>query len=148
MNLNILANNLRRLRTEKGLSQADLKRETGLSLPTIKNLENAKNEPRFNTVQAIARALEVRLQDLFIPTRELKTVRFRSSKRMQNRTNILAEVSRWLDDIRWLEELLDNRIPLALSNISNHANKFDRSEMARQCRQNLGLNSTEPILDI
>jgi len=101
MNLQILAQNVRRLRTAKRLSQKNLADVAGLSLPSIKNLELAKSEPRMRTIQAIARALDVKIQVLFQPVRELHTVRFRSTKRMQNRENVLAEVARWLDDFNF-----------------------------------------------
>ena len=148
MNLNVLANNVRRLRTAQRLSQSALASKAGLSVPAIKKLENARNEPRVNTVQVIAHALEVRLQDLFAPTRELKTVRFRSSRRMQNRENILAEVSRWLDDFCWLEGILDRRTPFALSDVRNHVDRYHSIEAANLCRNELGLRSAEPIHDI
>ena len=104
MNLQVLARNVRRLRTAKRCSQSGLANAAGLSLPALKNIELAKTEPRVRTVQAIAKALEVRLQDLFVSVRQLQTVRFRSSRRMQNRENILAEVARWLDDFNYLEK--------------------------------------------
>ena len=92
MNLQVLAQNVRRLRTAKRLSQSALADTAGLSLPAIKNLELAKSEPRIRTMQAIAKALDVKLQELFQPVRELHTVRFRSAKRMQNRENVLARL--------------------------------------------------------
>lgn len=73
----------------------------GLSLPAVKNIELAKSEPRMRTAQAIARALEVKLQELFLPVRKLQTVRFRSARQMQNRENIFAEVVKWLDDFNY-----------------------------------------------
>ena len=65
MNLQILAQNVRRLRTAKRLSQSALADDAGLSLPAIKSLELAKSEPRMRTMQAIAKALDVKLQELF-----------------------------------------------------------------------------------
>ncbi|RMG03966.1 MAG: XRE family transcriptional regulator, partial [Planctomycetota bacterium] len=73
MNLQLLAQNIRRLRTAKRYSQKALAEAAGLSLSAVKNLERAKNEPRMKTVQAIARALDVRLQELFQPVRRLQT---------------------------------------------------------------------------
>jgi len=148
MNLNVLANNVRRIRTAQRLSQPVLAGKAGLSVPAIKNLENARNEPRVSTVQAIARALDVRLQDLFAPARELKTVRFRSSRRMQYRENILAEMARWLDDFVWLENALDMHLPFALAEVRRRCNRRNIVKAASLCREELGLRSTEPIHDI
>ena len=107
MNINILATNLRRFRAGRRMSQMALSEKSGVSPGTIKKLENERTEPRVDTLQRLAQALEIPLKDLFVPVRALETVRFRSSRRMQNRENILAEVGRWLDDFCWLETVLD-----------------------------------------
>jgi Zn-dependent peptidase ImmA (M78 family)/transcriptional regulator with XRE-family HTH domain len=148
MNLQILAKNVRRLRTSKGFSQSGLAESAGLSLPAIKNLELTKSEPRIRTLQAIAKALEVKLQDLFLPVRELQSVRFRSSKRMQNRENILAEVARWLDDFNYLENTLNQQVPFKLGGIREKCSIKNIVEAASICRKNLGLKDIEPIYNI
>ena len=148
MNLKTLAQNARRLRTGKGLSQAALAGLAGLSLPAIKNLEGAKSQPRMNTVEAIARALDVKLEELFLPVRELKTVRFRSSKRMQNRENILASVSRWMDDFNFLEQILDDHIRFQFSGMRGWGLRSNAIAVAGKCRSELGLGPKEPIHDI
>ncbi len=148
MDLQILAQNIRRLRTSKHLSQKALAEAAGLSLPAIKNLELAKNEPRVNTIQAVAQALSVPLQNLFLPVRELKTVRFRSGKRMQNRGNILAEVSRWLDDFNYLENILNDYRPFKLEHVCDRCSPEDPVVAAKICRDHLHLNLREPIHDI
>ncbi len=148
MNLQILSQNIRRIRTAKKYSQPRLADAAGLSLPAIKNLEGAKNEPRMSTVQAIARALEVRLQDLFAPVRELRTVRFRSGRRMQNRENILADVARWLDDFNYLEEILNEQKSFLLREVGKKCSRKEPVKAARLCRESLGLNDSEPIYDI
>jgi Zn-dependent peptidase ImmA (M78 family)/DNA-binding XRE family transcriptional regulator len=148
MNLQMLARNVRRLRTAKRLSQSALADTAGLSLPAIKNLELAKSEPRMRTMQAIAKALDVKLQELFLPVRELRTVRFRSAKRMQNRENVLAEVARWLDDFNYLEKSLDKQMPFSLKSVRAQCSRDRLAEAAGLCRQMLGLKPTEPIHDI
>ena len=148
MNLQILAQNVRRLRTAKRLSQSALADNAGLSLPAIKSLELAKSEPRIRTMQAIAKALDVKLQELFQPVRELHTVRFRSAKRMQNRENVLAEVARWLDDFNFLEKSLNKKMPFSLSAVRAQCSRDRLAEAAGLCRKELGLKPTEPIHDI
>jgi Zn-dependent peptidase ImmA (M78 family)/DNA-binding XRE family transcriptional regulator len=148
MNLQILAQNVRRLRTAKRLSQSALADDAGLSLPAIKSLELAKNEPRMRTMQAIAKALDVKLQELFQPVRELRTVRFRSAKRMHNRENILAEVAKWLDDFNFLEEIFNKQIPFNLGAVRKQCSRERLPEAAGLCRKKLGLKTTEPIHDI
>jgi len=148
MNLQMIARNVRRIRTGKDLSQGALAERAGLSLPAIKNLELAKSEPRMRTVQAIARALEVKLQDIFQPVRELKTVRFRSARKLKNRENILAEVARWLDDFNSLEQSLDQKSQFRLGSLIEQCSRDRVAESAAVCRGQLGLKPTEPIHDI
>jgi Zn-dependent peptidase ImmA (M78 family)/DNA-binding XRE family transcriptional regulator len=148
MNLQVLARNLRRLRAAKGFSQRVLADNAGLSLPAIKNIELAKSEPRMRTVQAMAKALEVKLQELFLPVRELRTVRFRSARRMQNRENVLAEVAKWLDDFNYLEEILNKHKSFSLSPIRAQCSSDRLAEAAGLCRDKLGLKTKEPIHDI
>ena len=148
MNLQILAQNVRRLRTAKRLSQKNLADVAGLSLPSIKNLELAKSEPRMRTIQAIARALDVKIQVLFQPVRELHTVRFRSTKRMQNRENVLAEVARWLDDFNFLEECMNKQTTFKLKAVRAQCTSKRIEESAGLCRKELGLKLTEPVHDI
>jgi len=148
MNLQVLARNVRRLRALKRFSQATLAEEASLSLPAIKNLELAKVEPKMSTVQAIARALEVKLEDLFIPVKELETVRFRSKKQMQNRENILTEVARWLDDFNYLETELKKHNEFALKQVKSRCTRNDVIGAAMLCRKELGLDDDEPIHDI
>ncbi|MBN1548489.1 MAG: ImmA/IrrE family metallo-endopeptidase [Syntrophaceae bacterium] len=148
MNLQILAQNVRRLRTAKSFSQSALANASGLSLPAIKNLELAKSQPRMRTMQAIAKALEVKIQDLFLPVRKLTTVRFRSARRMQNRENVLADVARWLDDFNYLERTLNKQIPFSLKSVKAKCSRDRIVEAAELCRKKLELKSTEPIHDI
>ncbi len=148
MNLQIIAQNVRRLRTAKRFSQKALAESAGLSLPAVKNLEGAKAEPRMNTLQSVARALEVRLEALFYPVRELKTVRFRSNKQMRGRENLLADIARWLDDFIYLEKTLAEHIPFKLKKIGGQIEKDDIAGAANLCRKALGLRDTEPIHDI
>ena len=148
MALQDLAQNVRRYRMAKKLSQPDLAKAAGISPAAIKNLERAVSEPRVRTVEAIADALDVPLRNLFLPVRKLQTVRFRSKQRMQNRENILADAARWLDEFNFLEDLLDEKAPYLLRSIrcSNTPDGIVRT--ALKCREKLGLSLFEPIYDI
>jgi Zn-dependent peptidase ImmA (M78 family)/DNA-binding XRE family transcriptional regulator len=148
MNLLILAQNVRRLRTANRLSQSALADTAGLSLPAIKSLELAKSEPRMRTMQAIAKALKVKIQELFQPVGKLQTVRFRSAKRMQNRENVLAEVARWLDAFNFLEKSLNKQMPFSLSAVRRQCSREGLAEAAGLCRKKFRLKPTEPIYDI
>ena len=144
----ILARNVRRLRIARGLSQRGLAEAAGLSRGAITSLERAKTQPRMRTVEAIAKALGVRVRELLVAVRELRTVRFRSAKRMQYRENILAEVSRWLQNFNYLEEILDDRIPFVLARVRRRCSVGGAGQAAELCRSQLGLSPVEPIFDI
>jgi Zn-dependent peptidase ImmA (M78 family)/transcriptional regulator with XRE-family HTH domain len=148
MNPQVLAHNVRRLRIGKNLSQRELADSAGLSLLAIKNLESSRGNPRISTLESIARALDTRLQDLFLPVRELKTVRFRSNKKMQNRENILAKVSRWLDDYNYLEHILNECVSSRLEAIRDRCSKVNPISAAGLCRDALELDLYTPIHDI
>lgn len=53
------SNAVKKIRTEKGLSQEDLSEKSELSLRTIQRLENGKSEPRGDTLKRLTNALEL-----------------------------------------------------------------------------------------
>ena len=60
-----IAENVKRLKKEKGFSKSDLVRETGLDYHTIAKIENGKTpDPRINTVIKLAAALNKTLDQL------------------------------------------------------------------------------------
>jgi transcriptional regulator with XRE-family HTH domain len=56
-------------RTLANLSRAQLARNAGLSVHTVRTVERGKHQPRLTTIQALARALGVRDNELL---RELR----------------------------------------------------------------------------
>lgn len=148
----ILATNLKRCRVAHKLSQQKLSEAAGISLPAYKRMEKGDNVPRFTTLQAVARALNVKPQDLLAPVRVLTRVRFRSNKKLQTRENVLADVSRWLMDFKALEEILDDRVEFRLRKVGSHLRTSDPNKRAIQaaqaCRAALGLKDDEPIHDL
>lgn len=65
MTKKILAENLKRYRKQRGLTQAALSVKSGTRLPGISEIENAKSNPNLNTLIALAEALGVEVVDLF-----------------------------------------------------------------------------------
>lgn len=53
---------LKRLRNEKGMTQEELARASGLSVHTVSKLEQKNLDPSFSTVQKLASALDVPLE--------------------------------------------------------------------------------------
>jgi transcriptional regulator with XRE-family HTH domain len=60
-----LAKNIKRYRKERGFSQEDLARAAGITYSALSKIEAGySQDPRVKTLQKIARALEVTIDDL------------------------------------------------------------------------------------
>ena len=59
-----LGQNLKRIRTEKGISQGDIVRKLGMPKSFVSNIENGKTNPTLATITKLAKVLGV-------PTKEL-----------------------------------------------------------------------------
>ena len=153
MEQSIIGANLRRMRELKGLSQAHLAELAGISRVAYRNIENGSSTPKVSTLQNIADGLGVKLQDLIVPVRTLKRVRFRASKKMNSRDSIINEVVRWLDDFNYLEELLNNRPGYRFEDLAKKLSSMNSGNSRAKCaakeaRKVLNLNNKEPIRDI
>ena len=61
----LIGDRLRVIREAKGLSQGDIEERTGLLRPYISRVENGHTVPSIETLEKLARALEVPLYQLF-----------------------------------------------------------------------------------
>ncbi|OIO19177.1 MAG: DNA-binding protein [Candidatus Magasanikbacteria bacterium CG1_02_32_51] len=59
-----LGKNLKRIRTEKGITQGDIVRKLGVSRSFISNIENGKTNPTLSIITNIAKALGVSSDEL------------------------------------------------------------------------------------
>jgi len=59
-----LGRNLKRIRTEKDISQGDIARELGVSRGFVSNLENGKTNPTLATITRVADVLGVTTDEL------------------------------------------------------------------------------------
>lgn len=149
-----IGGNLKRIREAKGLTQSQMADLAGISRIAYRNIENGTSIPKVSTLQNIASGVDVKLQDLLRPVRTLEKVRFRASKKMNSRDNILAEVARWLDDFNDLEKMLNlPKEKYKLKSLAKRLSKLDmgneRAKYAAQAaRGKLGLDEDEPIRDI
>lgn len=148
MNIDTLSTNIKRYRSKKHLTQKGLAELSGVSLPAIKNIERKKSVPRTNTLMELSKALDCRLQDLVMPVGELSSVRFRARRKMNRREQVLAQVSRWLSDFNFLEDLLSEKQEFKLSDLAEPSGKYSPKQLAHQARKALGLKDDEPIHDI
>ena len=59
-----LGKNLKRIRTEKGISQGDIARALDVGRSFITNIENGKTNPTLATIAKIAKAIDVSTGEL------------------------------------------------------------------------------------
>jgi len=148
-----IGQNVRRLRLQKGWTQAKLHEEAGLSLPAIGSIETGKVEPRFSNINKISEALNVDVYQLLKEPPRLDSVRFRANRKMKRRDHILAEVADWLNNYSLLESLLSEKQHNCIKLITD---KVDLQEESRKkaisavsiARTIFGLGDNEPIYDL
>src|SRR5215208_7854757 len=152
LDLAILGENLRRIRTAQGKSQGEIADAAGLSRVGYRNIESGAAAPRVDSLLRVAEALDVRLEDLLAPIRELKAVRFRADRKMTTRGELLADVARWLDDYDYLEELLKAKGPFAFASVRQKVARMAKAERAKTAatlaREAIGLSDMDSIRDI
>ena len=149
MNTTTLANNLRRVRDQKGLTQAEVAERAGISRIAYRNIETGLAAPRTGTLTSLVAVLGVKTSDLMTQVRTLQAVRFRQNRKIR-REPILDHVSRWLEAYTELESLLRQKktftfgkakIKRGLSGIDDSKNA---AEAARRCVE---LQPEAPIRD-
>ena len=59
-----LGDNLKRIRTDKSLSQADIAKSLGVSRGFVSNIENGKRNPTLSTITRLAGAVGVTADEL------------------------------------------------------------------------------------
>ncbi len=144
MDAAIVASNLRRLRAGRRSSQDALARAAGLSRSGYRKIEMGEVIPRGATLQALADALRVPVKELVAPTSILRRVRFRSSKQLKRRDEVLVRVANRLADYRELEEVLEIPGAPALP----CPKSADPKAAAAEARAAFGLADKEPVRDV
>ncbi len=143
---NLVGTNVLRLRTSKGISQKALAERAQLSRLGLAKIERGQTLPRAATMRGLAQALGVSTIELATPVRPLHTVRFRARKRVRAREQLLAEVSNWLDDYKFLEEVLEDSLPFQLPGLRPRR-QLSPQAVAEKTRKQLKLYD-QPIHDI
>ncbi len=59
------AKRLKELRQQKGMTQEDLAKATGLSVSFIRSMEQGINAPSFDTLERLANGLQTQVRTLF-----------------------------------------------------------------------------------
>lgn len=142
----VIALNVARLRADRGLTQAELAKKARLSRVALGKIERGEVVPRADTVSGLARALRVQLRELVSTVHPVSGVRFRAKKRVNNREQILAEVSDWLLAYNWLESELDIHQRFVLQDLLG--SQLAPDQLALQARSALKLTPKEAVRDI
>ncbi len=151
MGYDAISSNLLRLRLEKKWSQEHIAGAAGLSTLAYRNLESGKSIPKASTLQFLANAFGVQIQELVTAVPELRHVRFRSLKRLNTRGQILNEMARKLKDFHEIEGLLNSHVKYGLEGFSakrSGSSEARAMKAAREVRHIFGLNDAEPVRDI
>ena len=69
-----IGENIKRIRTAKNLSQKEVPINASLDAAQYSRIENGKTDPSVNTLERIAKAMEITLAELFASTDELKKI--------------------------------------------------------------------------
>ena len=69
-----IGDNIKRIRSAKGLSQKEVTINSGLDPAQYSRIENGKTDPSVSTLERIAKAIGVSLADLFAATDEFKEI--------------------------------------------------------------------------
>jgi transcriptional regulator with XRE-family HTH domain len=109
----IIGDRLREMREEKKLSQGDIEKRTGLFRCYVSRVENNHTIPAIETLEKMARALEVPLYQLFYEGEEPPQL-----------SNLLKRKSS--DDIAWGSSGKDARFLNNLRRLLGKANEQDR----------------------
>jgi len=152
MQTEIIGKNVKRIRYGQELTQADVAKKAGISVPTYSKLESGKASPRIDTLYKVANAMGVRIQELLAQVRELKAVRFRAKKKLKRRDQVLAKAACWLDDFNYLLKAENAKVKYTLSNLLSSMIDISSAERprlaAKKARGKMGLDDDEPIRDI
>ena len=141
-----IAANVARLRLDRELTQEQLADKAGFSRVALGKIERGVVIPREGTLTALAKALAVPVGVLVTPVRPLKSVRFRAKTQVHGREQILAEVSKWLDDYKSLEVSLGEQCPFKFNpEIFRSAGPESAAQKVREIAE---LGPKEPVRDI
>lgn len=146
----IIANNLILYRKGLRLSQEQLAERVGVTRATINNYENGKTLPDSKTLSALARALDVTLDDLLrSPGQGLTNFRFRAHASFCQKPQFATQVVRLLETYNNLEQAV-GQPPYAPESTPCHQGSNNEKriiEIAAHFRHRLGLGEA-PILNL
>jgi Zn-dependent peptidase ImmA (M78 family)/DNA-binding XRE family transcriptional regulator len=124
--------NLRVLRIMKGLTQDEVAEKAGITRYAYQKIESGESVPKVATLQEIIKVLGVKLQDVFEPIEIPTDVRFRASKTMKTRDEIIWDSISWLRRFNDLEECLNDKKEYIFAELTEAIKKINKSERPKK----------------
>ena len=142
--------NIRRYREAKNLTMEQISLKSGLPIGNYRKIESGQLDVTYNELDLISDALEVPFPRLVSPVRDLRSVRFRSNRKLENRNVIILDVGHWLNDFEFIENILNDHLTNKLEEIGIQLKgRKNRVELAAKLtRKALGLGADEPVFNI
>ena len=146
MDSKIIAANLKRFRKARGMTQAELARQSGISVPCIKKIEGGRSNPEVYTLKALGKCLGHNSGDFLQQPLSLDAVRFRSQKKLRSRVTIIDDIARWLRNYHFIEEQTGQKSRLLLK-VPNSTMRKDMRVLAAHFRKMVCLDEASPVID-
>ncbi len=142
--------NIRRYREANGFTVQQMANKSKLSAERYSDIESGNSPVTNKDLYLIAKALNVRVSKLTYYQNELENVRFRSNKKLKNRNLIILETAHWLNEYKFIEDLLGEHLSNPLEEIWKHSSRKAKeiAEVARFTRKTFDLSSEVPISDL
>ncbi|MBR0226154.1 MAG: ImmA/IrrE family metallo-endopeptidase [Thermoguttaceae bacterium] len=148
--LRIIADNIKRFRVYKKLSQEQLAKEAGVELSGVVALENGDEENPYGTnLLRLASFFGVTLSDISDEPRKLSSVRFRAKKSVDalKRSELVETCGRWLDNYCLVEEWLNEKTTFDAKAFGSVQNG-NIPAFAANVREKLELQPNAPIQNL
>ena len=142
--------NIRRYREAKGISIEEVSKKARLPVKQYEQIESGKSILTSDVLFAISKALKVSGPKLTYYDSKLQSVRFRSNQKLKDRKFIILEVEHWLNEYKFIENLMEDFQLNLLEEISRQVKdeKINLSESAVLTREKFGLSENEPVSNI
>lgn len=144
----LIGNNLRIERERIGKSSTSLANALGIKRPVLISYENGELEFGEDFLNQAASVLGCKIGVFFQRHAPLPNVRFRSKKSLGSREAVLNCCSDRLQDLLFLEDLLDKKIAPRFQELRNICCTCNVNESAKKARQFLKLSDNEPVMDV
>ena len=145
-----IAENIKRYREYKNLTQEQLAEGAGVELESVVAFENGDEENPYNVnLLKLASFFGVTLSDISDEPKKLSSVRFRAKRSVDQlkRSELVETCARWLDNYCLVEGWLDEKTAFNADEFGSVQNG-DVPAFAAKVREALGFNPSEPASDL